>query len=64
MIRLRTKIVIFLIAVLLSTLGFNLIASSPALELLKVGKAAGYEIISNYLAKTRAADHQSESSRG
>jgi hypothetical protein len=33
--------------------GFNLIASSPALDIIKMGKKAGYEIIANVLAKTQ-----------
>lgn len=59
MTRFRTKVVIFIIALLLSTVGFNLITTSPALDLLKVGKAAGYEIIANYLARTGTASHHS-----
>jgi len=64
MTRFRTKIAIFIIALLLSTFGFNLIANSPALDLLKVGKAAGYEIIANYLAKEKTASHHSSLTRG
>lgn len=55
----KTKIVILLAAVLLTFLGFNLIASSGAVELIKVGKQAGHEIISNYLAKADIASHYS-----
>jgi len=54
----KTKVAILLAAVLLTFLGFNLIASS-GVELVKVGKQAGYEIISNYLAKADTASHYS-----
>jgi hypothetical protein len=47
----KAKIAIFLVATLITLAGFNLIASSPALDILKVGKQAGYEIIANVLAK-------------
>lgn len=56
--RLREKIVIFLVAVLVSFLVFNLIASS-SVRMLKVGKEAGYEIISNYLEKEAISSNQS-----
>jgi hypothetical protein len=49
--RLRTKFTIFLAAVLLTFVGFNLIAFAPAVDLLKLGKEAGNEIIANVLAK-------------
>jgi hypothetical protein len=49
--RFRTKFAIFLVAVLLTFVGFNLIAFSPAVDLLKLGKEAGNEIIANVLAK-------------
>jgi hypothetical protein len=54
----KQKVVIFLAAVLLTLVGFSLIAA-PAIDILKVGKEAGYEIISNYLAKADAAAHRS-----
>lgn len=46
----KEKIMIFMVALLLSVLGFSLIIS-PSASILKVGKEAGYEIIENYLAK-------------
>ena len=46
----KEKVAIFVIALLLSFLLFNAIGS-PSLSLLKLGKEAGNEIISNYLAK-------------
>ena len=49
--KLRTKFAIFLMAVLLTFVGFNLIAFSPAVDLLRLGKEAGNEIIANVLAK-------------
>jgi hypothetical protein len=52
----KSKIAIFLVAVLLTIIGFNAIAS-PSVEMMKVGKKAGYEIIANVLAK-EAAPHQ------
>lgn len=47
--KLIDKFAIFLVAVLITFVGFSLIAS-PSLDMLKVGKKAGYEIISNMLA--------------
>ncbi len=38
------------LAIVLVVTGFNLIASSSALDILKVGKRAGYDIIANVLA--------------
>lgn len=53
----RTKAVIFLVAVLISLIGFNLIATSPALELMKAGKAAGSEVITHDRAQQTTAAH-------
>jgi hypothetical protein len=50
---LKGKIAIFMVAVLISLVGFSLIAS-PSLDVLKVGKEAGFEMIGNYLAKCLA----------
>jgi len=47
----KAKVAIFLLATLITLTGFNLIASSSVLDILKVGKKAGYEIIANVLAK-------------
>lgn len=47
--KLRDKFAIFLVAALITFVGFSLIAS-PSLDMLKVGKKAGYKIISNMLA--------------
>lgn len=49
--RLRTKLSIFLMAVIFTFVGFNLIVFSPAMDLLRIGKKAGNEIIANVLAK-------------
>jgi len=49
--KLRIKAVIFLTAVLISFVGFSLIAS-PFVDILTVGKEAGYEQISNFLARS------------
>ncbi len=47
----KLKAVIFLTAVMISFVGFSLIAS-PFVDVLVVGKEAGYEQISNFLAKS------------
>ena len=60
--RFRTKFAIFLMAVLLTFVGFNLIAFSSALDLLKLGKEAGNEIIANVLVKEEAITKLSGSS--
>ncbi|MCZ2845923.1 MAG: hypothetical protein O2U61_05430 [Candidatus Bathyarchaeota archaeon] len=60
--RLRTKIAIFLVAVFLTFVGFNLIAFSPAVDLLRLGKEAGNEIIANVLAKEEPITKHSGSS--
>ncbi len=46
----KAKIAIFLLATLITLTGFNLIVSSSALDMLKIGKRAGYDIIANVLA--------------
>ena len=46
----KEKVVIFLAAALISFVGFGLIAF-PYVDILVVGKEAGYEQISNFLAK-------------
>ena len=61
--KLRTKTAIFMMAVLLTFVGFSLIAS-PSIEIMKVGKEAGYEIISNYLAKAETVSHHSNPTDG
>lgn len=45
--RLITKIEIFFVAIVLTFFLFNMIIPSSAMELIKIGKQAGYEIISN-----------------
>ena len=57
--KLRERVVIFMAAILITLVGFSLI-SSPAADMVKVGKEAGYEIITNWLAKADAAHHQNE----
>ncbi len=47
--RLVTKIEIFLMAAILTFFLFNLFIPSSAVELVTIGKQAGYEIISNVL---------------
>jgi len=46
----KVKVAIFLLATLVTLAGFNIIASSSALDILKMGKRAGNEIIANVLA--------------
>ena len=60
--RIRTKLTILLVAVFLTFVGFNLIAFSPAVDLLKLGKEAGNEIIANVLAKEEPITKHSGSS--
>jgi len=45
--RLKTKIEIFLMAIVLTFFLFNMMIPPSAVELLKIGKQAGYEIIAN-----------------
>ena len=56
--KIKEKLVILFAATVLTLIGFNLIAA-PSLEIMKVGKQAGYEIIANYLAKTDTASQRS-----
>jgi len=56
--KLREKLAIFAVAVLVTLVGFNLIAA-PSVDILKIGKQAGYEIIANYLAKVETAAQRS-----
>ena len=51
--RLREKIGIFMLAVFLSFAAFSMIAA-PAVDIIKIGKFAGYEIISNVLAQANS----------
>jgi len=48
--RLKEKIGIFLAATLLTLIGFSFMAA-PTVDMMKIGKQAGYEMIANYLAK-------------
>ncbi len=59
----KTKVAILLVAVFLSLVGFNLIVTSPELNLLKAGKSADHESTSNYLAKAETASPYSVSSQ-
>jgi hypothetical protein len=61
--RFRTKVAIFIAAVLLTFVSFNMIASA-AVDIVKIGKLAGNEIIANVLAKAKAADHYSNLIKG
>jgi hypothetical protein len=53
--KLKTKAAIFLAALALSIFGFSLIAAS-SIDVFRIGKEAGYQIIANYLENS-AADH-------
>ncbi len=59
----KAKVGIFVLAVFLTFVGFSLIAA-PAIDIIKVGKYAGYEIISNVLAKANLPSILSNSSNG
>jgi hypothetical protein len=48
------KFGIFAAALMLSLIGFSLIAS-PSMDIMRVGKQAGNEIIANYLDRIQAA---------
>jgi hypothetical protein len=54
--RFREKALILLVAVFISLVAFSLI-SAPAVDMVKVGKQAGYEIITNWLAKADVPAH-------
>lgn len=61
---LKTKIAAFLAAVLLSLLAFNLMASPGVVELMKIGKKAGYNIIQNVLAEEAAGSQTTAPFKG
>ncbi len=45
----RTKVGIFLIACLITFIGFSLLIPSGAIDMMKAGKSNGYKIVSNML---------------
>jgi len=50
--KLKIKVLILLVAVLITFVGFNaMVTSSSVDQMLKMGKQAGYEIISNVVAR-------------
>jgi hypothetical protein len=51
--KLKEKILILAASVLLSLAAFSLIAG-PSVDMVKMGKKAGYEMIVNYLAEAEA----------
>ncbi len=53
--KLRAKIAIFLIALMISFIGFNLIASPVARDVLNVGKNSEYEVVAKVVS-VRLAD--------
>ncbi len=54
----REKAAIFIVAVLITFVGFSLMAA-PSACMLKIGKEAGNEIIANYLAKAESNSNTS-----
>ncbi|MFB0565903.1 MAG: hypothetical protein ACETWK_09535 [Candidatus Aminicenantaceae bacterium] len=48
--KLKAKAAILMISTLFTIIGFNMIASSSVVDILKIGKKAGYKIIANTLA--------------
>lgn len=61
--RLREKIGIFVLAVFLTFVAFSMIAA-PAVDIMKVGKFAGYKIISNVLTQANSPLVHSAPSKG
>ena len=50
--KLRVKAAILLLATLITVLGFNAMVTSSSIDkMLKMGRQAGYEIISNVVAR-------------
>ncbi|MFQ6084038.1 MAG: hypothetical protein ACE5WD_11885 [Candidatus Aminicenantia bacterium] len=45
--RFKEKAGILILSIVITLVGFNLIVSQAAVDLVKVGKAAGYEIVAN-----------------
>jgi hypothetical protein len=62
--KLKTKIEIFVVAVLLTFVAFNLMASPAAVDLIKIGKEAGYKMISNVIDGKNAASQDLNSVKG
>lgn len=62
--RFRRKVAVMVVAVLLTLVGFNLLISSSALELARIGKQAGQEIIANYLARVEATTAKTPAIKG
>ena len=49
--KLKAKLAVLSISILLSLIGFNLIASSSAKKMIISGHEAGYKIIANFINK-------------
>ena len=56
----KAKIAILLLAVFITLAGFSII-SAPAVDLMKIGKKAGYQIIANVLARAEQTPTRSAS---
>ncbi len=52
--KIQAKIAIFLVAVMVSLIGFNLIASPSAVGLFKAGELNGYRVVVTASTKTEA----------
>lgn len=59
----KAKLAILMVATLISFVGFSLIAA-PAVDIVKIGKDAGYETISSVLAQKAASAQQSSNITG
>jgi len=51
----RTKIGIFLVSCAITFIGFNLLIPAGAVDIMKIGKTDGYEIVSNVLVIKNSA---------
>jgi hypothetical protein len=59
----KDRLIALVAAVILTFIGFSLI-SAPAVDLVKVGNDAGYEIISNWKAKIQVVELNDNTLRG
>jgi len=57
--KLRSKIGIFLLSCVITFIGFSLLIPAGAVDLMKIGKTNGYEIVSNVLVVKAVQDSPS-----
>jgi hypothetical protein len=57
--KLRSKLGIFLISCVITFIGFSLLIPAGAVDLIKIGKTNGYEIVSNVLVVKAVQDSPS-----